>query len=409
MFTAPIQDILQSQLQAVPNIMAGKSFRHDWDELVANHCASGSLAIIDDIDTATALGDTLFRALKDRYDCAHITLPRGVKADDLALAEIEHRSSKADILLAVGSGTINDLAKYASFKAGKSYLLFPTAVSMNGYVSSSASLSINGHKQSLSAQLPQAVFADLSVICAAPTRLAQAGIGDSLARPTAQADWLLSHHLLGVPYNQTVYDIMKDVEPMVFEQARAIVMRDMEVTEVLLSLILLSGFGMTIAKSSQPASGGEHMLAHAIAMTKGHRNDLKPLHGEEMAVTTLLASSQFERLLHARPRLASTAWPQVMKQYFTSEQIAGFKKLYDKKCNLMNEHIPHGDIPAIKWQAAQEAISSIHIPPERIATIIEQAGLPDKAEKLGWNKDLFSEIIPLTRFTRDRFSWLDTE
>ena len=98
-------------------------------------------------------------------------------------------------LIAVGSGTINDLCKYAAHLDRKPYAVFGTAPSMNGYTSANAAITVNGLKKSLAATMPAGVFLDLAVLAAAPPRMIRSGLGDSLCRPTAQADWLLSHRL----------------------------------------------------------------------------------------------------------------------------------------------------------------------------------------------------------------------
>ena len=61
----------------------------------------------------------------------------------------------ADALVAVGSGTINDLCKYAAAKDGKPYAVFATAPSMNGYTSKNAAITVDGHKKSLPAGAPR--------------------------------------------------------------------------------------------------------------------------------------------------------------------------------------------------------------------------------------------------------------
>jgi glycerol dehydrogenase-like iron-containing ADH family enzyme len=68
---------------------------------------------------------------------------------------------------------------------------------MNGYASMNAAITVDGNKKSLPAASPQGVFMDLTVLAGAPARMIRAGLGDALCRSTAQADWLLSRHLLG--------------------------------------------------------------------------------------------------------------------------------------------------------------------------------------------------------------------
>ena len=113
------------------------------------------------------------------------------------------KSERADALIAVGSGSVNDITKYAAHLTGKPYAVFGTAPSMNGYTSVSAAITEGGLKKSLPATLPKGVFLDLDVMAAAPQRLIASGFGDLLARATAQTDWLMAHLLLGKPYRET--------------------------------------------------------------------------------------------------------------------------------------------------------------------------------------------------------------
>jgi len=386
MFDSPIKDILTQRVQALPEMVMAQSLKSDIDELVARILPQGSVAVIDDARTSTAYGDLVFRALKGRYDTTHIMLPLGVKADDMALAEVAMRSSKADLLVAVGSGTISDLAKYASFKAGKPYVIFPTAASMNGYTSKNASISIGGQKTSLAAQLPAAMFIDMSTILEAPIRLTQAGLGDSIARPTAQADMLLSHHLLGTAYDEDIFRLNAPYEELLFAHAAGLLSGDRETMEALVKLILLSGFGMTIADSSAPASGAEHMIAHLM--------ESEMLHGEEIAVTAVDMARRQERML-ASPKLRLADLP------------AAEDKGYMKKRDAIRERFPDGDVPKVIWEQAREAIAQIHMPSGELEKIRAAGGLPDMPEKLGWEVKEYHEAIEKARFTRDRFTVLD--
>lgn len=405
MFDPSIQDILRARLQSLPELVWAARLTHDIDDLVARHVATGRIVVVDDHDTASAYGDAVFRALKGRYEATHITLPRAAKADEAALAEVETRSARADLLVAVGSGSVNDVVKLASFRAGKPYVLFPTAASMNGYVSHSASISLHGHKQSLLAQLPLAVFMDREVIARAPVRLTQAGLGDSLARPTAQADWLLSHHLLGTTYDETPYSLLSACETTAFGQARGLLAGDHAAVLALMQLLLLSGFGMTIAGSSIPASGAEHMLAHAYGMSHGpqHHN----LHGEEIAFTTLAVAGRQQRLLESTnpPRLL--ALKMDVDTLFDAETTASFAPLYAKKSDAIQQALPGLSVDKERWEKAREAMAAVQHPPAALQAIANEAKLPARAETLGWDSAHYQRVASVARFTRDRFTCLD--
>jgi glycerol-1-phosphate dehydrogenase [NAD(P)+] len=293
------------------------------------------------------------------------------------------------MLVAVGSGTINDLVKLAAHKAGKPYIVFPTAASMNGYVSRNASIGTHGHKQSVAATLPLAVYMDMQVITEAPLRLTQAGLGDSLARPTAQADWLLSHHLLGTAYDDAPYQMIAAYEPMLFAQAGALLHGDRETLECLMKLLLVSGFGMTIAGSSIPASGAEHMVAHILSQPGS-------LHGEEIAFTSVEMAAQQARLL-GQSKIA-----------FCALDIHADEG-YSKKRAAILAAYPDLAIPRTTWERAREAIAAIHVVPEKLSTIRKAARLPEHPATLGWDDARYREALATARFTRDRFTCLDVE
>ena len=148
---------------------------------------------------------------------------------DAATAEtVRDACERADAIVAVGSGTINDLCKYAAAMAGKPYAVFATAPSMNGYASKNAAITVDGHKRSLAAASPHGVFMDLAILAAAPPRMIRAGLGDSLCRSTAQADWLLSHHVRGTAYRRAPFALLAEDEPVLFDEPEALLRGDPE-------------------------------------------------------------------------------------------------------------------------------------------------------------------------------------
>src|ERR1019366_3517043 len=82
------------------------------------------------------------------------------------------------IPVAVGSGTINDLTKLASHRAGRPYLVVGTAASMDGYTAYGASITYQGSKQTFNCPAPAVVVADLDVIFTAPEGMNASGYAD---------------------------------------------------------------------------------------------------------------------------------------------------------------------------------------------------------------------------------------
>jgi glycerol-1-phosphate dehydrogenase [NAD(P)+] len=411
MFTKDTDILLHKSLKERPLLLGDRTLKHDVDELVAMALPPCRVAVIDDVNTSESMGNQVFKALKSRFAATHITLDKGVKADALTVDDIRRRSEGYDAYIAVGSGTINDLCKYASFKDKKPYLVFPTAASMNGYVSANASISSNGFKHTLPAHMPKAVFCDYDVISTAPERLSKSGLGDSLARPTAQYDWLLSHLLLGTAYNDVPFALLKELEPQVFDAARGIATADRQSITALMQLLLLSGFGMVIANGSYPASQSEHMVAHAYDMMAHHAKvtpSYPTLHGEEIGVTTLAISRVQAQYIKHPPALKPLAFPaDDMMQMIGHESAITAKALYDKKCQAITAASLSHDTMQKKWDEIAGQLEAVMLPPAQIEAILKAADAPLAAEALKWDNELYHEATQHAHLMRDRFTVLD--
>jgi glycerol-1-phosphate dehydrogenase [NAD(P)+] len=408
MFSNDTVKLLEKKISDMPTIIGGRSLKHDIDDLVASIFPPSKLAIVDDAQTSDAMGDHVHRALKGRFGVMHVTLAGTPEATTEIAAYVAQKAEGCDAFIAVGSGTINDICKYVSHKSGKPYAVFPTAASMNGYLSANASIADDGYKQTLAAHIPRAVFCDFSVIAAAPARLNKSGLGDSLARPTAQFDWLLSHLLLGTDYDETPFQILAALEPQLLDHARGIAKGDMASVELLMHVLLLSGLGMTMAGGSYPASQSEHMIAHSYGMLKGNTQNHATLHGEEIGVTSLHVAQLQHALLRQKPSLRRDNFPKEdIAALFGGHVADESKKAYFKKLERMEHSGIGGEIPARRWDEVVAKLEKTMLPPDKIRSVLEAADAPHVPEKLGWNKEQLQKATSYARFLRDRFTVLD--
>ena len=90
----------------------------------------------------------------------------GPVCDDATVRSLveQLRGERPDLVVAVGSGVINDLSKWASFQLGIPYVVVATAASMNGYSSANVAPTIAGVKMLIEALPPVAVLAEPAVI-----------------------------------------------------------------------------------------------------------------------------------------------------------------------------------------------------------------------------------------------------
>jgi glycerol-1-phosphate dehydrogenase [NAD(P)+] len=366
------------------------------------------LAVVSDPTTHAILGAAVERALRARGDVDSIVLADRPHADGETAARIADATRAADALVAVGAGTINDLCKFASAGAGKPCVVYATAPSMNGYVSTTAAITAHGHKKSLAAQAPLGAFFDLGVMAAAPPRMIRSGLGDSLCRPTAQADWLLAHRLLGRPYRRAPFALLAADEGPLFAQSDALLRGDLAAIERLVRTLLLSGFGTAICGSSHPASQGEHLISHVADML-GDPGWPESFHGEQIGVTTLTMARLQERMLdQPAPRVAAETTSE-------ADLVAAFGAELGRTCwaEFSRKRLDHAAaerinaLLAAEWDGIRERIAALAIPASALERVLRRAGAPTTATELGWPDSFHADAVARARFIRDRYTFLD--
>ena len=377
-------------------------------ELVERLDLGGRLALVSDANTHTALGARVARALASRVAVTEIRLPGRPHANDTSVEAIRRASSDCDALIAVGAGTINDLCKYAAARDGKDYAVFGTAPSMNGYTSVNAAITVGGHKKSLPAVAAAGVFLDLEVLSKAPKRMIRSGLGDSLCRSTAQADWLLAHLLLDQPYRQAPFALLADDEADLFANSEALLRGDLDAMRALARTLVLSGFGMTLCGGSYPASQGEHLIGHYAEMMAPAAWP-EAFHGEQIAVTTLTMARLQERMLDsAAPRLRATAVSEAdVTKHFGAELGAACwaafaaQRLDGARAEALNARL------AENWDSFRARLRATLLPAAALEAVLARAGAPRRPADLHWPRAFYRDAVRHAREIRDRYTFLD--
>lgn len=393
----------------VRSLVIEPSLRDRELELIAALDFGPRLVAIGDEDTFAALGDRVVRALRSRFTVQHLSLGRSPHADDATLARLLTAvEPNIDAVIAIGSGTINDLCKLVAKARACPQAVFATAPSMNGYTSVSASLTEGGLKRSIRAETPRGVFFDLQVLAAAPPRLIRAGLGDSLCRPTAQADWLLAHELWGQPYREAPFALLAADEQVLMAAPEALVRGDLEVMRSLARTLALSGFGMTLCGGSYPASQGEHLLCHYVDMLG--LATATTFHGEQIGVATLAMARLQHRLLAADhpPQLTASTFSQASLREHLGPTLGAscWQEARSKHCDAERAAALSARL-ASRWPAIRQRLTAVLRPVEQLAAALVAAGAPTTPRELGWSVETFTSAVLHAREIRDRYTFLD--
>jgi glycerol dehydrogenase-like iron-containing ADH family enzyme len=218
------------------------------------------------------------------------------QANENFVNKIIQNAKNCNLIIAFGSGTINDLCKYSAKKLNKNYIILVSALSMNGYVSKNASIAINNHKKTLEAKLPIAVWCDLKILKNAPEALNKAGLADVLCFYSCNFDLALNHFVFLQSINFQALKIQQKIIKNFAKNYKNFKLKDDKFLRILLKMILTSGWAMTIADSSAPASQSEHLLAHVLTMKYPEKtHDI--LHGRLIASSTILSLNNQEKII----------------------------------------------------------------------------------------------------------------
>ncbi|HID19029.1 TPA: NAD(P)-dependent glycerol-1-phosphate dehydrogenase [Candidatus Bathyarchaeota archaeon] len=203
---------------------------------------------------------------------------------DVRKAERNLKADKPSVAIGVGGGKVIDVTKLASARMGIPFLSCPTAASHDGIASPQASISNGKNITSVRAQSPLAIIADIDVILKAPYRLMASGCGDIIAKFTAVRDWWLAHQLRGEYYGDYAANLARMSARLVAGNARLIREGSEEGVRTVVEALISCGVAMSIAGSSRPCSGSEHLFSHALEKVSPG----KGLHGERCGVGTIM-------------------------------------------------------------------------------------------------------------------------
>ncbi len=283
-------------------------------EACAELTAGRRVILLMDARTRAAAGDDVAAAFADAgWTPLPVIVPDPARGkspvcDDHTRQSLDSQLPPADLICPVGAGVINDLGKWAAADRGLPHVTFATAASMNGYTSANIAPTIGGIKRLLDGQAPQLVAASPAVLAAAPHELTASGLGDVLAKSVSSADWWANHLLFGEYYCPKSVGLIEEIEPLYLDRPEDLRDKKPEAFEALFSALLLTGVAMTMAETSFPSSGGEHLIGHALDMMSSADGVPHDLHGRQVGVGTILASELYRRVLAAEsPILAEPA------------------------------------------------------------------------------------------------------
>lgn len=322
--------------------------------------------------------------------------------------KIKNKAQGKKLIIGFGSGTINDLCKISAKELGINYIIIASAASMNGYLSKNASILVNGHKKTLPAICPKIVIADINIIKNAPKKTIRSGIGDSLCFYSCWFDWYLSHKILGTKFDVDLFLQMKAKIDYLIKNYHKFDLKDEKLIKLLMEILFESGWSMTLAGGSYPASQSEHLISHVMEM-KYHDRLKNQLHGQQIALTSLVSSKLQKNILEvSKLRLKNNEFDFAkISRFFNKDLATQLQQEYSKKqfrdfeLEKINKNLEKD------WQEIRQDLQKIYLTDVTLRKIFRHFKIEPFISRFNLSQAEFNDCIYLAKFIRDRFTCLD--
>lgn len=336
------------------------------------------------------------------------------------VAELTDFLNKTDAIpIAVGSGTINDLTKLASFETNREYMCVATAASMDGYTAFGASITADGAKQTFNCPAPAVCIADIKIIRNAPQDMTASGYADLFAKITAGADWIIADRLEVEKIDKQAWNIVQDglheslSNPIGTKKGEPIAI------EQLISGLMLGGFAMQWSKSSRPASGAEHQFSHLWNMEHHTNNGEQISHGFQVAIGTLAITALYEEVLkypfdQIDIEKCCEKWPNEVALEIEARELfkdTDFPEIgvQETKAKYINKQELAQQLQILKgnWTSIKEEIQSQIVPFKESQERLQLVGAPYEPEQLSISRKYLKATFHRAQYIRRRFTILD--
>ena len=374
--------------------------------------------LVMDPNTEQAAGETVRKVLEEAgipFSDFVFPVSGKMEPDERAMGALTMALDPAcDVIVAIGSGVINDCCKVMAHACRLPSMVVCTAPSMDGYCSNSASMIQNHLKVSLYNACPEAIIADTDLLATAPDIMLQAGLGDMLAKYVSVCEWRISHLIHGDPYCEEIAGMVRACLKKIVDQADGLMRRDPEALKAVLEGLVISGISMAFAEISRPASGLEHYFSHLWEMQALQRGKPSDLHGIQVGVGTLLTLWIYEHMLNmeavdtarAEQAMASfsrEAWEKRMWEIFGSITPSVLEIEAKTGKNLPETQRAHLKIIAEHWDEIRSIIDAELPPRDRVYALMKRCSMPMVPADLNLTLQDTMDALLGSREIRDKY------
>ncbi len=315
--------------------------------------------------------------------------------------EVEALASDVEGIISVGTGSLNDICRVASFEKDLPFCIFATAPSMDGFASDTAPIISNNFKESWKVRQPMVILADTKILAASPVELKAAGYGDMVAKYLGVLEWRIANLLIDEYYCENVAQVTLKALQKCIDLTDMVTENNEEAAGAIMEALVLSGLAMKLALSSRPASGAEHVVSHYLECYKVARGIWPEYHGKKVGVATLklcrLYRNLAERVTEIDPVKDNPDWDEIYT-HFTADQLPDIKKLNNPS---ICDKVDPAHLKAC-WPKIRQMIFDGVPDPDVLEDEMKRAGCATELAEVHVSDELFEEALKYHAYMRYR-------
>ena len=399
---APIKavDIRRGAINALPEYMHRFGYARPY--------------ILCDATTYKIAGERCAGVLREAGFAPDVIILRHLGYDEATLGEIViNKPDDCDVMIGVGTGSITDILRFASFKLGLPCFTVATGAPMDGFSASVGIMNVNNLKATMPAHSTEVIIGDTDVLSTAPYRMTVAGFADLIGKLNAINDWHLGVLINGDHYCRSIDTLVMDYVYDILGKAEAIKNRDAKAVGELMNALLLTGASISLYGSSRPISGAEHHFSHYLEVLGDQRGKPYAMHGEQVAVGTVLAltaaaklasiTPDFDAAREAAARYDHAAWENEIRRAYgdAADAIIALEAQAGK--NETTGRLKRIDIMQRHWEEVRAMLAGVY-PAEKLRALLKDIGCPCTPRDIGVTKDVLRDALLYCKETRARYT-----
>ncbi len=370
--------------------------------------------ILCDPVTYRVAGEKCEALLREAGYAPQVLVIRHLGFDEATLGEIViHKPEDCDVMIGCGTGSITDMLRYSSFKLKLPCFTVCTGAPMDGFAASVGIMNVDNLKATMPAHNTELIIGDTDILAGAPWRMTLAGFGDLIGKLSSLQDWRVAALVNGDHYCRQIDRLVTDYVEDIMARTGSLKARQPEALGAVLNGLLLTGTVISLYGSSRPISGAEHHMSHYWEVLGDQRGKDYAMHGEQVAVGTVLALMMAEELLSAQVDFAAArrdaaaydpqTWEAEIRRAYGSAAGAILELEEEAGKNRPEGRLRRIDRIEAHWDEIRALLEKGY-PSGDLRQMLKDLGCPSDPKDIGLTEEILKDSFRYCKETRARYT-----